>query len=518
MPIMRDQDGSKLPYLVAGVALLLVIVIGTVDFRMEMGNIRRSAEHTFEVRTNLIRQYIRLMRQNVYALEHAIESRYRQVERDGAVAAELSAIEYHPRHGVWGVSGLESEGGIADLSGTLTGLDSLREPSQDTKTELTAVLDTDHLFQTLVENVPDIIWVYYTSVRDFIYISPDPAIADFRFSETVHTKPFWTAAIPENNPDNKQVISELYDDYYGQGLMISISSPVFIHERFTGVASLDLGIDLLRELTGIGTAEGTSILVGDNGHVVARHGEFELTERYDIPLADGWVDRDGGAYWLSTELAQGELRLLHRLPKTDLTWAAARRATMVWIVLAAMFGLVLFSLRLSDALSRVRTLMHRDTLTDLLNRRGFEASVVPLREAANEEGRRTALLLLDIDHFKQINDTLGHEEGDKVLITISQRLSVGVKEFDLVCRWGGEELLVFLVYDDAATLKGIAERLRASIAERPITDHELEVTVSGGLITWQWQEPLKQAIDRADKLMYSAKSAGRNRIVSDIED
>lgn len=229
-----------------------------------------SAEQTFGVRADLIQQYIRLMRQNVYSLERVIESRFEQIERSGARAPEIEAIRFHPQYDVWGVSGLESENGIPELSGTLTGLDSLSDPAGFVAKELTAVLYNDSQFHILLENVPDIIWVYYTSKNDFIYIAPDPAIADFRFSEVVHTKEFWTQAIPDNNPDLQQIISDLYDDYYGQGLMISISSPVVLDGKFSGMASLDLGIELLRDLTGIGSAAGESILVDENDRIVER--------------------------------------------------------------------------------------------------------------------------------------------------------------------------------------------------------------------------------------------------------
>jgi PleD family two-component response regulator len=162
---------------------------------------------------------------------------------------------------------------------------------------------------------------------------------------------------------------------------------------------------------------------------------------------------------LSVDVAGAELRLLHRLPEAQLRWAAILAGGLLWAVFAAMLGLVMFSVRLNGALSKVRFLMNQDTLTNLLNRRGFAA--------ARRDGRRTALLLMDIDHFKRVNDSHGHDAGDQVLAGIAQRLSVGVMEYDLVCRWG-------------------------------------------------WDEPLERAVDRADNLMYEAKAAGRNQIKSDI--
>lgn len=144
------------------------------------------------------------------------------------------------------------------------------------------------------------------------------------------------------------------------------------------------------------------------------------------------------------------------------------------------------------------------------------ASARAARAAAMNDGLRTALMLLDIDHFKRVNDTHGHDVGDEVLIDIAQRLSAGLKEYDVACRRGGEELLVLLVFHDPATLKGIAERLRTSIEERPLSAHGLNMTVSGGLTVRDWDEDLHVAVQRADALMYKAKAAGRNRIESDV--
>lgn len=506
----------KIRYLTIAAALVATAVATSAVYRLEREKIRSSAEQTFEVRTDLIRQYISLMRHNVYALQRAIESRYEQVRRSGATAPEISAIRYFPKYDVWGVSGLESEGGIAHLSGTLTGSNRLQDPDDSLRDELTAVFDVDNQFDALLEDVPEIVWVYYTSSNGFIYIAPDPAVSDFRFSDVLFSKEFYAEAAPPRNPDLKQVITELYDDYYGQGLMISISSPVVLNNKFRGIVSLDLGIDLLRKLTNIGSAVGQSILVDDNNHIVARIGDMELDEAYDVPAAEGWIEHIEGSDWLSAVVVADEMRLLHRLPESDLRWAAIRAGGLFWVLFAALLGLVLFSVRLNEALSKVRFLMYRDTLTDLLNRRGFAASVKRRRETAREKGHATALLMMDIDHFKRVNDTYGHDVGDQVLMSIAQRLSVGIMEYDLVCRWGGEELLVFLVYEEVDTLWHIAERLRTSIGEREISDKELCVTVSGGLTKWNWDEPLEGAVDRADHLMYEAKKAGRNRIKSDV--
>jgi diguanylate cyclase (GGDEF)-like protein len=377
------------------------------------------------------------------------------------------------------------------------------------------VLGADHSLATLLEHVPDIIWVYYTSKHDFIYIAPDPAIADFRFSDVLYDKEFWAQARPATNPTQRQIISDLYRDAYGQGLMISISSPVRIDGEFRGVASLDLGIDLLQELTAVGTAAGDSILVDEKDQIVARPGDFEVDETYAVEPTDDWV-RHNDASWLSETVVEDELRLLHCLPNDRLYAAAARASAMVWAVLAAMLGLVVFSVRLNNALTTVRTLMNRDALTQLLNRRGFASAAEETREQARSRDAGTAVLLLDVDHFKSINDRHGHDLGDRILTELAKRLLASVAADDLVCRWGGEELVLLFVYDDVTNLPRIAERIRATVADRDFDDASLTITVSGGLTDWRDGEALQTAIDRADDLLYRAKYNGRNRIETDL--
>jgi diguanylate cyclase (GGDEF)-like protein len=496
-------------------AALLAVAAGAWLYKNEHNNLKASARNTFEVRADLLRQHIRLMRHNVYALERQIEHSYQAAARGAPPAVELDAIRYYPEHEVWGISGLAEEGGLAELSGTLTGFDSLAEPTAEVHTELSAVLGADHLFSTLLEHVPDIIWVYYTSKRDFIYIAPDPAIADFRFSHVLYEKEFWAQARPAANPTQRQIISDLYRDAYGQGLMISISSPVRIDGDFRGVASLDLGIDLLQELTAVGTAAGESLLVDEKDQIVARPGEFDLSETYAVAHSGDWMQHDD-ANWLSARLVEEELRLLHRLPDARLHAAAARASAMEWAVLAAMFGLVVFSVRLNNALGTVRTLMKRDALTQLLNRRGLADAAVEARKQAQRQGADTAVLLLDLDHFKWVNDNHGHDFGDRVLTELAARLSASVGAEDLVCRWGGEEVVLLFVYGEAANLARIGERLRATVSDHPFQDGALELTVSGGLTDWHEGEALQAAIDRADRLLYCAKQNGRNRIETDL--
>ena len=126
------------------------------------------------------------------------------------------------------------------------------------------------------------------------------------------------------------------------------------------------------------------------------------------------------------------------------------------------------------------------------------------------------LIMIDIDHFKNINDTHGHLVGDKVLTEVARRLSAAVRDFDSLGRYGGEEFLVVLKGTPLSTALTVAERVRTHIAAGPISLHGLKVnvTISIGVSVIQPGDSIEEFIKRADKALYKAKSAGRNRVSS----
>jgi diguanylate cyclase (GGDEF)-like protein len=171
---------------------------------------------------------------------------------------------------------------------------------------------------------------------------------------------------------------------------------------------------------------------------------------------------------------------------------------------------------LTDANRRLGELAARDALTGLFNRRHFLEFAERELERARRMGRKTSVLLIDIDHFKRVNDQHGHEAGDDVLRGVCARLAAGVRDADLLARLGGEELGVLAPETDIAAALVVAERLRQSVAGGPYTagDAKLLITVSIGVATIEDPgEALKSLMGRADKALYVAKAGGRNRVV-----
>jgi len=173
--------------------------------------------------------------------------------------------------------------------------------------------------------------------------------------------------------------------------------------------------------------------------------------------------------------------------------------------------------QLSASHRQLQVQSERDPLTDLANRRHFQAVMA---QSGAEHGFEGALLLVDIDHFKHVNDLHGHGAGDRVIVEVARRLTEAVRSDDLVVRWGGEEFLVLAPRAAPEQAEQMAERVLRSIASVPIETGvgPVRVTASVGYARFPLPPlnapiPWEQAINLADMALYTAKNQGRNRAV-----
>lgn len=173
---------------------------------------------------------------------------------------------------------------------------------------------------------------------------------------------------------------------------------------------------------------------------------------------------------------------------------------------------------IDNAIAKVAT---HDPLTKLLNRTTLKTTWQQEIEFAQRLQSQVGVILIDIDHFKRVNDTYGHAVGDVVLVQLSQLLNDHVRAHDKVFRWGGEELLVMGLYDYDQS-KGaaiLAEGLRTHVAENTFgtPEHPFNLTISAGVVQFcpsQTHTTLSLVFEKADGLMYKAKNQGRNQVVS----
>ena len=185
------------------------------------------------------------------------------------------------------------------------------------------------------------------------------------------------------------------------------------------------------------------------------------------------------------------------------------------VTVAEQLALALGNARLRESLRRQSVL---DPLTGLFNRRHFDAALKRELARARRKNVPVSLVLVDIDHFKRVNDDYGHAVGDAVLRTIAQQLRLGIREGDIACRYGGEEMVLLLPECAAADAGTRAEAIRialAAIAPHPEGEGPERVTASFGVATFPAHAQDAEALFwAADKALYRAKQQGRNRVVT----
>jgi two-component system cell cycle response regulator len=175
--------------------------------------------------------------------------------------------------------------------------------------------------------------------------------------------------------------------------------------------------------------------------------------------------------------------------------------------------------RLRDNVQMSIEMAITDALTGLYNRRYMESHMATLVEQALGRSKPLTVLVLDIDYFKSINDTHGHDAGDDVLREFAMRIRKSIRGIDLACRYGGEEFVVVMPETDIAVATLVAERLRRRIASEPFSIQQgsglVELTISIGIAALAPNDSTATVLKRADQALYRAKRDGRNRVVQD---
>ena len=204
-------------------------------------------------------------------------------------------------------------------------------------------------------------------------------------------------------------------------------------------------------------------------------------------------------------------------PQTHIAYVLSA-STIIAIVAPSVVGVLAANvLHIEKIRYQLEQQAHADPLTGLLNRRAF--CEILAREHRRMERTRSqcALIMIDIDHFKDVNDLHGHSAGDLVLKAIGEALQSGLRPaMDYVARWGGEEFVALLTHTDLDGAMSAAERLRRTIEtlDPSIGKVRLGVTASFGVTELYHGVEFDDALDHADRCLYAAKESGRNKIVS----
>lgn len=182
------------------------------------------------------------------------------------------------------------------------------------------------------------------------------------------------------------------------------------------------------------------------------------------------------------------------------------------------------TVELANKNKRLEDLAHTDTLTGLANRRAFDDLVSKELTRAKRSGLSMVIGMVDLDHFKSVNDRFGHSVGDLVLQEVATILKESLRNADIVCRWGGEEFCILFPETTAEEAFKVSDRIRQIIAKHPLSTgtETISITTSIGLQIWQPDKDIKNTFQAADKALYHSKITGRNNVtgfwqMSDIQ-
>ena len=214
------------------------------------------------------------------------------------------------------------------------------------------------------------------------------------------------------------------------------------------------------------------------------------------------------------------LTVLGFIPYHSITYRAVEYGTVVEAILLALaladrFRLTQVEKACAEQMARI------DSLTGLNNRRAFSEQVEPIWQTGIRKKHEMAMIMLDIDGFKPINDTLGHAEGDDVLIHTARILAQSARAGDILARWGGDEFTLFMTETSLEDAVTVAERIRESISTAPsdFDSHSASFTVSIGVANYSKDNnSLKKLTATTDSYLYKAKTSGRDKVCSPLSD
>ena len=404
-------------------------------------------------------------------------------------------------------------------NGSLSGVGNISTISQETWQEISAAQSLSLPLGRggAVTNDSDFVWSYYTSKNHFMFIAPKVSFKDFHFNDELYALPFWQSAIPQYNPDHKIVLSKLYDDGAGQGYMISVSAPLFVNKVFRGVVSLDVGITTLRIALSRESLDGSSLLFDENGLYVASPDNFPIGEYVvnHVALTSnlGKFVADKATLFYTLPVLEGQLYLAHRVTYAEKWQLVLLSASGYALVFTFILLVVYLLIHLRTAVTRATYLATHDPLTNLLNRRAMRERSKLMFDLTDRNGGTLSIIMLDIDHFKRVNDTYGHDVGDEAIRMVADVIRKRLRKSDLFSRIGGEEFLILLLNTPHEKTRDLAEELRHTVEITPFHKAQLHITISLGYVQRNTDESYEALVKRSDEALYRAKHAGRNCVV-----
>ncbi len=243
-------------------------------------------------------------------------------------------------------------------------------------------------------------------------------------------------------------------------------------------------------------ADGSYLWIQDSGRIIERTPEGEVARMIGAHLDIN-----------ATKIAQDELNTQNRLLKKD-------NATLEALVQERTDELEHLNIKLQEQLTYTHYIANHDKLTSLCNRYMFDESLDKEIKRAKRYAHPLSFIILDLDYFKDINDTYGHQTGDKILIELAGILLENIRDIDIVARWGGEEFVIILPDTDKEQGRALAEKL-CGIVQAHTFGERISLTCSFGVTSFLKDDTNDAIFARMDRALYQAKELGRNNVQSE---
>lgn len=647
-----DNSGLKLSIIIIFFIALTLIIIGY----QEVNRLYSSIENNITRKLN----------ENANTVNHILESSEIQLD----LLSEVIAHQHHKDPDELSDPVILPETNqyffYTDESNELISLSGIGNYDSFNSKELEEIAVTHNLqpyFKTANDNLQGIQWMYFISKNRYIYLYPPASKDDYLFTQDTLEKEFYTKTLPENNPNQSIVMTDIYTDEAGAGLMITLSKPIYHADEYLGSLSLDYTLRQIDEIIkSHSLIESDFILFNESEEILAcscsdntmlgitlldeKLSELKVDKDFILEMKpnqfyiyDGYLikmvsvpNRSWKILGLrsmssiysemlveelplivlfvslvitvllylkktrnDTEIINSKLKFEQVVEQTVQLMAILDTNGRILFVNQTARGMIgyeddaligeLFShspwwswseelihfiedavIKTNQGLSIKKDVVHYDTigvkhhveftmnpiynkggkieylaangkditdrillkesmdkltkldmLTNLSNRRGITETIQNEISRYNRTGDTFSILLFDIDYFKRVNDTYGHNVGDEVLIALSQYLQLLVRDYDVVGRWGGEEFLIVLPntrYEEAMEL---GKRIRKSIKTMDLDcmdqDDFNHITLTIGVTEFNPEYDINAIIKQADDALYYGKNHGRDQVI-----
>lgn len=412
----------------------------------------------------------------------------------------------------------------AGKSGNITGLGPIPENGLK-RDDINLALYYNEFFSRFYSSLPNVAWIYYTSRYDYINMYPWISSKDFHYTEKLKSVAFYHDAMPMQNPDRKAVWTPVYQDEGGKGRMVTLSSPVYKDNIFMGVVSIDFTIKILSDMLDCKY----DVYLVDHDHSVIASNQGNEPEPNSMGL-DQLIHLTPGDLATMDKMTNQSVRqigmnYIYKCKFEDAPWsivvcvpvyAVLFKSILYTLPVILVCILLLLTLREAEYRKAAETTIQKIAITDELtglNNRHYLDSVIETELARSDRYvQPLSFMILDLDHFKKVNDTWGHPVGDDVLKQTAEIIKSHIRKADVLVRLGGEEFLIMLPHTNGAGAAETAEKIRLALDERrhPVAG---KCTSSFGVVERKYGESYISLYKRVDEALYLAKEGGRNRVV-----